>query len=320
MIFKKLLAVSASLVVGTVLFTETAAAEIDMDYEGAVDIFTGQPVQDDDEISQQQIITLSDGSIYDRLTHTFNYSLSDNNGTVKSSVAGGMITTDSVSIEIDSDVTARLYINGEEAQNQNMSEISASGSYSLLVSEDGVDHQLFSFTIIPKKTGALTAYDLPDGFLLNSVILSGEPQLLSDRQKVDFSQDGDYKISYRCAATGIDYGLDITVDHIPPKVELEGTVDGAARGTVTLIGLDEYDSVSVIHDGREMKYPKDGIFTVPGEYVLTITDDAGNQTVEQFEIKFYLNYQGVFFGLISLAVIIAVIVFLYVSRKRLKVR
>ena len=316
MVFAKLLAVPMSVMVGTGTYT----ASIDMDYEGAVDIVTGQPVSEDEDNSEQQTITLSDGSVYDRLSHTFNYPISSESGVVKSSVAGGMVTVDEVSLETEDDVSLRVYRNGEALDSKKAYEIEEQGNYSVVVSEEGAEHQLFEFTIIPKKTGALTAYNLPNGFLLNTYSISGEPQLLGDRKSAELKEDGKYEISYRCVATGIDYNLNITVDHTPPKISLDGVKDGAARGAVKLIGVSEDDTVTVIYEDSETKYPKDGEFTAPGKYVVKVTDDAGNEVVEEFEIKMYLNYQGILFGVLTIAVIAAAAVYLYVMRKRLKVR
>ena len=53
---------------------------------------------------------------------------------------------------------------------------------------------------------------------------------------------------------------------------------------------------------------------------MTVTDDAGNSIVESFEIQFYLNYQGLLFGLLFLAVIGAAIAYMVWSRKNLRVR
>ena len=58
----------------------------------------------------------------------------------------------------------------------------------------------------------------------------------------------------------------------------------------------------------------------PGKYELTVTDKAGNAVTESFEIGMYLNAQGLWFTLLAAAVLISAGVYMYLARKRLRVR
>lgn len=69
-----------------------------------------------------------------------------------------------------------------------------------------------------------------------------------------------------------------------------------------------------------MNLSNDHVIRSPGKYVVTVTDDAGNSVTEKFEIKFYLNEQGWIFGLLILTIIVMAIVYMIMSKKKLRVR
>lgn len=292
---------------------------VDMGYEGEVDIYSGDPVEGE-EYQEQQTISLADGGIYDRESHMFVYTVSGGTSTVTSSVADGMITTSAVSIDLSGAGDARLYLNGEEVDDALYSNITDIGMYSLVVSGNDVSNQLLSFTIVPEVTGMIDSYKLPLGFDLQEVAVDGEIKTIDDVSKVDMTEDGEYLITYRCNLTGIDYGLDVVIDHTPPTLTLEGLKDGRAGGPVTIKDPGEDDKYSITLNGEKLKYPSDGELTQPGYYVVTVTDTAGNTVTESFEIGFYLNSQGLWFGILFLLVIVTAIGYMIWSRKKLRVR
>lgn len=174
---------------------------------------------------------------------------------------------------------------------------------------------------MPKKTGALTVFQVPSGFSLVNVLLNDEKQQYSlSANAVDLKEDGEYVINYRCEAIGINYTFEITVDHTPPQVTFEGLKKGVAKNPVTLNGVEKTDTIKVLRDDQEMNISKDHILRSPGKYVVTVTDDAGNSITEKFEIKFYLNEQGWVFGLIIVAIIVSAVIYMIMSKKKLRVR
>ena len=314
-----MLAVKLASAAAALIMSANPAGGVDMDYEGEIDIYSGSPVTSE-EAADQQTVSLADGGLYNRNTHLFIYTAPDSNLTVSSSVADGMITTGSVSIDYDSGLSAVLYLDGKEVENADFKNITKTGKYVLTTAGTGVDQQLLSFTVIPKKTGAVSNYRLPLGFDLTELSVSGVKKQITDVSTVDMTQDGEYKITYHCNLTGVDYGLNVTVDHTPPTMTLEGLSDGSARGPVTVKDYSKNDRFDILLNGEKYKFPQDGIFTLPGQYVITVTDDAGNSIKESFEIKFYLNYPALFFGIIFLSVIGAAIGYMIWSRKKLRVR
>ncbi len=322
MFVTKLFAAAMTLVlsISAAILPVYASPDVNIDYAGEIDPYSGEPVSSE-AAQNQQIVSIMTGVSYDRKTHMFNYSVAGSTETVSCSVAGGMVTTDTVSLSVPSDIIVNLYKNGEETEDTDYSKIKDEGSYSLVVSSGELKSQLLTFTIVPKKTGALTVFQVPSGFSLVNVMLNDEKQQYSlSANAVDMKKDGEYVINYRCEAIGVNYSLEVTVDHTPPEVTFEGVKNGTAKNPVTVSGVEKNDTIKVIRDDQEMNISKDHILRSPGKYVVTVTDDAGNFVTEKFEIKFYLNEQGWVFGLIIVAIIVSAVVYMIMSKKRLRVR
>lgn len=181
--------------------------------------------------------------------------------------------------------------------------------------------KFLSFSIVREKTGAMTVFQVPDGFTLVNVSINEENQRFSvGANTVDMSREGDYVISYCYERIGVNKSFAVTIDHTPPEVTFEGIKDGVAKNPVSIVGVEKTDTVEVLRDGHEMKISKDNVIRSPGKYVVTVTDDAENSVTEEFEIKLYLNEQGWIFAAIIIAVIAAGVIYMILSKKRLRVR
>lgn len=293
---------------------------IDMDYEGEIDPYTNLPISENQDTESQQTVFVSDGMTYDRKTHMFNYLLPDNSGYVQSSIADGMITTDSVSLELPAGFSAAIYCDGQELSEPDYSKIADPGSYALVVTGPEVQYQILAFTIVAKKTGAVSVYRLPSGFKLTKLIRDGEQLNTMTASSVDFSTEGAYEITCRCNATGVDYNLNVEIDHTPPQVILNGVANGEAHGPVTIEGIVKTDTAKLSLNGNKVSIPLDYQLKSPGKYHLSVQDDAGNVFSQDFEIMFYLNMQGLVFTLLAVGVAAAVFLYMFISKRRLKVR
>lgn len=293
--------------------------EVNMDYSGEVSPFNGAPIEDS-QAAQTQLVKLSDGSTYDRDTHTFAYTVSDYHEDVTSTVANGMVVTEPVAIEIPEDMAAKLYSFGKEVTDVDYSNIDTPGSYSLVVTGVESEQQVLYFDIVNSKTGRITSYKLPNGFSILSVSIDDVTQAPNYSGIIDMTREGSYKISYKCTATGITYNLNLEVDHTPPDVQFEGVNGSIARGPVTITGLQEGDTVKVIFDGEEATAPSNGVMKAVGRYSVTVFDDAENSVTKEFTIRMYLNIQGGIFIALAVILIVAAFVYMYVSRKKLRVR
>lgn len=292
---------------------------IDMDYEGEVDVYTGQPVGSEEAVNEN-IIPLSDGSYYDAKTKMFKYNVDDANEGVAVSVPDGAVTTSAVSLTIDDTVHVKLYKDGKALDGTDFSTISAFGAYAVVATGTDSEERLTSFTVTPVKTGMVSSLRLPSDFEITEVSIDGAPQFIRSSNTVDFTEEGSYVVSYSCVPADKNFGLKLVIDHTPPQVVFEGVENGEARGPVKITGLEKSDTIELTRDGKKVSFSLDNTLRSPGDYVAIITDDAGNSVTEKFTIGMYLNYQGLLFGLLAIAVIAAAAIYMYLARKRLKVR
>ena len=301
-----------------VLLTVSAAAiEIDMNYTGEIDSYTGQPLYGNDVVSHADIVSMSANSYYDRSLGMFAHVLSSDGSKIYSSVAYGTVTTDPVRIEIPAGVDAALYYNGREISEPDYSSIRTPGSYLLSVDNGATRIQPFKFTIINGITGAINEYRMPSGFAVTEVLRNGESVPVT-ADAVDLSEEGDYQITYYCQSTVIPYYLNVSIDHTPPTLALEAVKDGVARGPVSLADIASGDKVYITLDGEPIGYTEE--LTQSGSYVVNLQDEAGNVTTYKFVIQVYFNFNSlVFFALIMTALIV-VLVYIFRARKHLRVR
>lgn len=316
-----LTAVSALLVYAEEEGAEDDSQQVDIDYDGAVDIYTGAPVNGNtDEDSGAQVVKLPDGGSFDRSSHKYVYSAGDDRMNVYSSVANGMVVTDPVTVKPDEGLSVNLFKNGKIVKDADLSSISDEGSYSVVVRGEDSESQILSFRIIPDLTGDIDSYSLPKGFYVVSVMIDDKAINVGSTGSVDMSQEGKYRIVYRCQATGIDTELKVTLDHTAPKIKLEGVKKGVARGPVSIKGVEKGDTLVLKRDGTEVSFVIDNTVRNTGKYEATVTDKAGNVTTKKFVIKMYLNYQSIIFFLVVVAIIGAAIGYMVYSNKKLKVR
>jgi len=141
-----------------------------------------------------------------------------------------------------------------------------------------------TFTIVASPTGSIKEYNLPADFFVVSATLNGETASYS-RSYVDMTGDGDYEICYRSPAADKELYLAVTVDHTPPMVTLTGITDGKANEPVTVADLEDGAEIFLDRNGKEI--PFNGVIDETGSYVLTVKDEAGNETNYDFVVITY---------------------------------
>ena len=288
-------------------------------YTGDVDIYTGKPVTDSDSRARSlSFVPIKDGSTYDSENAMFVYTLE--NGTFSCSVCDGMIVTNPVYLKQDGEFNSAVYCDGRKVDGI-PDAVTEPGSYVVIYWDNVTENQILTFQIVEKETGRINQYIVPQGFTVRSVYLDGEIQKNSFGS-VDLSKEGYYEITYTCSATGVEYYLNVTTDHTPPDVTFEGLdADNRARGPVTVRGLQEGDTIYVLrNDDEQGKINYQNQITQDGRYHVTVMDKAGNSVSKDFIIMIYLNVKGVVFLSLIIVIIIGVLIALYISRKRLRVR
>ncbi len=303
--------------------TENSPYEVDetgfVDYSGDIDTITGKPVVDDNNTTQRSgMIVMKDGSTYDSDNGRFIYNVEG--GSIICSACDGMVVTGPVSIAREGEFNAAIYRDGYKVDGFPET-VEQPGTYVVIAWDNVSENQVLVFQIVDKVTGRLSQYIVPLGFVVRTVNLDGVPQQNSFGS-VDMSKEGYYEITYRCSATGIEYYLNVTTDHTPPDVTFEGIDSkGLAKGPVTIKGLADDDTVYIVfNEDSTGKLDYQNQITQSGDYHVTVMDKAGNSVSRDFIIMMYLNVKGVFFLALIVVIIIGVMVALYISRKRLRVR
>ena len=260
-------------------------------------------------------ITITNDVLYDSQLGEYMYS--SGSGYIYSTALNNMITQDSVQITADTGVEFTVYKDGDEVKLSESNMVSDTGSYTVMTTSSGVDTAILSFTIIDDAINSPLSYDLPSTCVVTYETLDGE-ELESGNRSIDLSAEGQYEIEYMCVRNSMSYSLSFEVDHTAPTLTLNGLKGNKARNKVTITDYEEDATITIQKDGNNISSRTE--ITQPGSYTVSITDDAGNSSVYSFYILFYLNAGGITFGMVAVIAIIAVIVYLYVSRKRMRVR
>ena len=300
------------------VFTGTRAHASDV-YFGKVDSFTGEREDESEssEAAEETIIWLTDNGYYDKNQKLYGFTTSE--GDVYATVPDGMVTDDNVTVYIPDGMESVIYWDGLSAEFIGGT-LSSPGGYTVEVTVEGEQIQLFSFFITGTYTNSVLNYTVPSGFRILSATRDGEV-IDFTRYYVDMSLEGKYMISYDCPTADLAYSLNVTVDTTPPTLTLIGVdEDGKARGPVTLTDKGENDTLYITRDGEALSMILTYTFTQSGRYEVTVTDPAGNYTVYPFTIMIYLDRNGWIFGAILVAVIASVVAYIIYSRKHLKVR
>lgn len=319
---KKLLCIPllAALLVCTLCFGAAAdEVEIDMSYIGPLDTFTGNPVSSSGGTADGTSTWISDRVQYEKRGGMYVYPVGDSlHNKLRATVMDGMIVDESVVLKPDEGVQISLFRNGEYQSAPVWDNISAPGEYVVTAgtgSQSG--DRLLSFSIIAKQNNTVKSYRMPEGFLLMEATRNGE-DIYFDRNYVDLSEEGAYYIKYRCARTDIVYELQYTADFTAPVLALEAVTDGVARGPVDVSDLEPGAAMGVWLNGEPVGHM--GELTRSGDYTVKVADEAGNMSTYTFTIQLYFDGNSIVFFAIIVAVIIATVIYVITSRKRLRVR
>ena len=299
------------------LSVNAAAVEVDMEYNGIIDSYTGLPVGQTGIPEGVDRVWINNELFYDVPTNRFVYELFS--GTeLFTTVVDGMITTGPVSLELSSGATGRLYRDGEMLDMTEYKDLTTPGNYVLSVnSNTGVTIEPVSFTIVGNVTCVPENYVIPEGFFFVEALRDNAAIDYAERQ-VSLAEEGSYQLTYECRNTGMQYGLETRIDRTPPVLELAGVEDGVAKGPVTLYDLEQDTSLLIERDGRKLGFTQE--LTESGNYHLWLQDPAGNSTDYQFRIQLYMNVNAIVFVVLILVLIALLIFYLIYSRRKLRVR
>ena len=299
----------------SLLTVPAMAYELDPDYSGFVDEFSGRPVDENAAFSDADIVALDADSYYDRLERMFVYQIAGTGSEIRCSAADGMMTNDSVTLSIPDGVDYTLLRDGQQVPFTNLTELYEEGIYDLKLTAQSSGQ--IRFTIVTEKTADVVEYRLPDNFEITEVLRDGNP-VSTPSGMVELTDEGYYQISYRNLLTGIPYQLVLPIDHTAPTLALEAVVDGVAKGPVDISDVEPGASLYIELDGEKEAFTTE--LTKSGAYVVTVTDQAGNASVYKFTLQVYFNTSSILFFIVFPALIVGLVLYLVYSRKHLRVR
>lgn len=265
------------------------------------------------------LVWLSNTMYFDLKTGEFIYPIGSTSSQVRSNAADGMITTEPVSV---SGVAVTVYRNGTLFEDD-ISRITEPGEYVVLGQSENQNPRLFTFRLVD-KTADIGGYTMPTGMNVNSASCDGEP-IYFRSDYVPMENDGKYHIEYECPSTGRKYGLELTVDRKPPELAFSGSIDENNRvySALHFAGVEPGDTLYVTLDGKQIDVTVNsdgtGELTQSGSYVIKAFDAAGNSTEYGYTVMIYFNAGSIAFFVLLIASIIAVIVYVYIKRKRLQI-
>ena len=197
------------------------------------------------------------------------------------------------------DVTVVVTKNGEPFEYKLGDDIVESGVYTAKFTDKLGNTSEVTFTIVDALVGKFESdiASIP-GFekvIVNDTELDMENAILS------LTESGTYKVEV--VANGVSNTFEITVDATAPTLTVNGVdEEGRAKKTVTLTDLSEEATVKVFLNDTEIEYADGDELTEEGTYKVVVTDDCGNSTEYNFEIKHGLNG-----GIIALIVILCLL-------------
>lgn len=299
------------------LTVTASAADVDFGYSGQLDTETGAPLDSEDIDAYSDQVRITTGVYYDRTRMGYVYEAPDGQQ-VLCSVVHGMVVQGAVRVDPDEGVDVILYKDGNPVEAPDLSRIYEAGDYVVeVVSASGQSSLLLAFSIVGDVTCRLEGYSMPAGFVVTGATLD-ESETGWDRSYVSMAQEGRYVIRYRCPRNGLDYELNVGIDHTPPVLALEAVENGRARGPVSLADLEAGASITIQLNGKQAAYREE--LTESGDYRIWVMDKAGNLTNYEFSILIYFDVNSlVFIGMLA-AVLVAVVTYIVLSRKRLEVR
>ena len=318
----------AVFLLAAMMLLQTTGMAVDLDYSGPINSFTGEPTGGDGLSPNGDRVPISTGVYYDRTERLYIYDLGGASGEkVFASVTDGMIVNEPVRIMTSQGLEVRLHCNGNLLEEVNLSQINTPGQYVLEARIMGEQYvRVMNFTVVGATTGLINSYPMPSGFVITGVELNVKDengqwvpaQPVWDRSKVSMSQDGDYRVRYECARNGMSYTLQTVIDHTPPSLALENVVNGLAKGPVDISDLEEGCKIGITLNGGKMNYREK--LTLSGDYEIILQDEAGNLTNYAFSILVYFDRNSwIFFGMVVLS-IVGTGVYLYMERKRMRIR
>ncbi len=319
------LALAVLLTALTALAAPAQMARADIYYSGELDPATNEPISSSSETQENGTrVTITSTMSYDRSSRQYVFPVGEGLGEVYASVPDGAVVSVPVKVTAANGVGLVVFRDGNEF-NGDTANIATAGQYVVSTRQGDTPVRLFSFSLVGERTNQLSQYSAPLGFYIASAVRDGE-SIYGDRYDVNMSQEGLYEIQCDCMNADLTLNLKTTIDRTPPTITLEGEQDeeGRFRSAVTFSGMEEGGAV-VLTRGEtavEPTYDRNagtGTIVDSGLYRLQIYDAAGNRAERDITILMYFNANSLIFFALVVGVAVAVVVYIVLKRKKLKI-
>lgn len=206
-----------------------------------------------------------------------------------------------------------LTVNGaEEPVNFNGGRISEQGSYVLRIEDLYGNVITYSWTILP-ETAKEYAITIPMDYKV-SILKDGNAVTGAiSNNEICLTKDGEYELTF--IKGDKTYVLTLRVDTVKPVVEITQEKDKVIINNPSKENL----TYELKLDGKVVNFELGKEIKACGDYVLTITDEYGNQSIYNFSLN-YINGFGIAVIVIASVVVVGIVIAIIIVRKKQGVR
>jgi hypothetical protein len=238
----------------------------------------------------------------------------DNFVNFTSNIPNGAITTNAVSLVFLETITKKeVYKDGEKLKF--IDSYSATGRYSVLLTDDLDNQTEFVFEILPMKVNKIDIDGLTDFNVVNALKDGSTVNVSMDNGHLLIANKGYYMLAMTKNSTVFSFNIEI--DNTPPTADIKISNGEFVVKNVSV----ENVTAKLTKDGKAVSnYNVDKTMEGAGKYVLILTDALGNTNTYEFTVTDPPNWAtyatiGGFAGIGAI-----VLVFVYIAKRRLKVR
>lgn len=241
-----------------------------------------------EEITESGSYTIT---MTDKASNSSSYTFEiDNQVDIAVSVENGLISSSIVWVDTWEDLTITLTRDSEEIEYSDT--ISLSGFYTLTAVDDYGNVFYTEFMIVTNEMSSFE-YTLPENYEWTEMFTNLSYTDLDGRY-ISLTEEGQYVLTYKNTINGSESSVDVYIDTTPPTAETIGFANGGvAEGNVSVTWQEENVTSSISKNGiTTLAYTSGEEISSEGDYIVTLSDMAGNTTVVTVSKLWKLNTAG----------------------------
>lgn len=223
----------------------------------------------------------------------------------------GGISNGGVRIIANENLKIVMYKDGKNFDYKFEQILNDEGEYSFTLFDDLDNKTSFFFNIITKKKQNIN-HILQENIIVTSITKNEENfEFELNENKLYLYDEGQYIVNIKDTKNNKEYSFNITLDTTPPTLELVNVENGGiTKKLVSIKNVSETNCELIVYvDGIKFDYKLGEEIEKCGQFVVTLTDEAGNMTTYTFERVYSLNGPSiaVLAGLGALVVLLIVL-------------